>query len=315
MGESLRRMSPTRTECLNDAMTGWVLKSDSARRATGWAATEGVAHVNTVASIGCRADGEPRMSAARIASALLAILDPRIVSDTPPMKLSRRHRPDRARLIAIAAACGGYFTAEEARTSGFSRSLIAYMIDRGRVVRVRRRIYRLAEHEPSSVEGIVCAWLWIGRDVGVVSHSSALRVVGLWPDGADPVHLRLPRALRGRCARTDSVLHRSLSELPPDDLMIASGIRITRPARSILDLCVGRWATDEAVIEAIRRATVLGGMRWGEIHALLARPDLAGRPRLRRLLRQSPTAFSDIVLGRKLGTHSIRPRGPARRRR
>ena len=58
-------------------------------------------------------------------------------------------KPSRGRLFELASEQGGYFTAAQARTCGFSKALLAHHAKSGRFLRVRQGLYRFREY-PSS---------------------------------------------------------------------------------------------------------------------------------------------------------------------
>ena len=82
-------------------------------------------------------------------------------------------RPDWNALYEMAAAQDGYFTTRQAAAAGYSRPLLARHLTSGRIVRVRRGIYRVVHYPPSDHEDLVVVWLWSGQ-AGVFSHETAL---------------------------------------------------------------------------------------------------------------------------------------------
>ncbi|MBJ7601815.1 MAG: type IV toxin-antitoxin system AbiEi family antitoxin domain-containing protein [Candidatus Dormibacteraeota bacterium] len=84
-----------------------------------------------------------------------------------------RHAPDEARLYGIADEHLGHFTTAQAGASGYSRSMLAYHVAKGRFLRAGRHVYRFARYPYSPFEAVVNAWLECGPEA-VVSHESAL---------------------------------------------------------------------------------------------------------------------------------------------
>src|SRR5690242_4300023 len=105
-------------------------------------------------------------------------------------------RPDHACLFATASEQHGYFTSAQARGCGFTRFLLARHAATGRFIRVRRGLYRLRDYPSSPREEVVAAWLAVGKDAAVVSHASALDLLGLSDVVPDLVHLTVPRSKR-----------------------------------------------------------------------------------------------------------------------
>src|SRR5689334_10721402 len=107
-----------------------------------------------------------------------------------------RTKPDYACLFEVAAGQRGYFTAAQARACGFPWDGLTYHTQHGRFIRVRRGLYRLRDYPSSRGEEVVVAWLAVGKDVAVVSHESALDLLGLGDVIPDAVHLTVPRTKR-----------------------------------------------------------------------------------------------------------------------
>src|SRR5260370_41057800 len=68
-------------------------------------------------------------------------------------------KPSHTRLFELASEQGGYFTAAQARTCGFSKALLAHHAKSGRFLRVRQGLYRLREYPSSPREDVIAAWL------------------------------------------------------------------------------------------------------------------------------------------------------------
>src|SRR3990172_2074132 len=175
-------------------------------------------------------------------------------------KATRTHRPmrapDRARLFAVASEQGGYFTADQARTCGYSRALLSYHARSGRFIRVRRGLYRFREYPSSSREAVLAAWLAVGRDVAVVSHESALDILGLSDVIPDAVHLTVPRSRRNLPSPPGVQVHTTARPLQKEDLVTRDGMTITAATRSILGAAEAGTAPEQiemAVAQAIER--------------------------------------------------------------
>src|SRR5919201_4413818 len=103
----------------------------------------------------------------------------------------------RRRLLDVAGAQAGYFSAAQARAAGYSYQAQRYHAERGDWLRVGRAIYRLADWPAGPHEDLVRWNLWSGGRA-VVSDESALSVHEL--GSADParVHLTVPPGFRRR---------------------------------------------------------------------------------------------------------------------
>lgn len=177
------------------------------------------------------------------------------MNDTGPTK--QRTRPDHRRLYEVASEQGGYFTADQAAVRGFSRASLSYHTRRGRFLRVKRGLYRLAEYPASLREDVLAAWLSAGKDDAVVSHESALDLLGLSDVVPDRVHLTLPRAKRYRPAGAGVAIHTTTRPLPKSDVVTRDGLPVTSPARTIADAAEAGTAPEQ-VVRAAHQAVERG---------------------------------------------------------
>jgi len=167
-----------------------------------------------------------------------------------------RDKPDSACLFAIAAGQHGYFTAAQARMCGFAWDLLTYHTQHGRFLRLRRGLYRLRDYPSSPREEVVAAWLAVGKELAVVSHESALDLLGLSDVIPDAVHLTLPRAKRHLPNLPGVTIHTTTRPLLPADITIRDGIRLTAAARTIVDAAEAGTAPEQierAAIQAVER--------------------------------------------------------------
>ena len=165
--------------------------------------------------------------------------------------------PDAERLFEIASGQAGYFMAEQARECGYSWSLLSHHVKMGRFARERRGLYQFQQYPSSSREEVIAAWLGVGPEVAVVSHESALDLLGLSDVVPRTVHLTVPRSKRPRHPTPRGVtVHTTTRALAPDDVVIRSGARVTAAARSIVDGAQAGTAPEQIVLavrEALRR--------------------------------------------------------------
>jgi predicted transcriptional regulator of viral defense system len=164
-----------------------------------------------------------------------------------------RAPPRRARLFEIASEQGGYFTAAQARESGYSRALVAHHAKAGRFIRVRQGLYRLREYPSSSHEDVIAAWLAAGKDAAVISHESALEMLGLSDVIPNVVHITLPRSKRYHTAPAGAAVHTTTRRVGKSDIILREGVRVTGPVRSIVDAAETGTAPEQ-VVAAIRQA-------------------------------------------------------------
>lgn len=164
-----------------------------------------------------------------------------------------KQAPDHDELFELASEQGGYFTAGQARQCGFSHALLAHRAcEGGRFTRVRRGLYRLRPFPPAPREDVVTAWLALAREEAVVSHDSALDLLGLSDVVPEVVHVTVPRSKRYRPAAPGVSVHTTTSEMPSSDVVVREGIRVTAPVRTILHAAEAGTAPEQAIAAAVQ---------------------------------------------------------------
>ncbi len=154
--------------------------------------------------------------------------------------------PDHDGLFAIASAQAGYFTTSQAQTCGLSSALLTHHAKGGRFLRVARGLYRLRDYPHETHEEIVAAWLRQAPNA-VVSHVSALALLGLSDVIADAVHLTVPRIRRRLVTQPGVVIHTTTRPLAEADVVSRKGVRVTGPERTIVDVAEVGVAPDQVV--------------------------------------------------------------------
>jgi predicted transcriptional regulator of viral defense system len=164
--------------------------------------------------------------------------------------------PNRTQLYEIATEQGGYFTTKQASGSGYSRALISHHAKSGLFIRVRRGLYRFREYPSSPHEDVLVAWLTLGKDFAVVSHDSALDILGLSDVIPNSINITVPRSKRNFTSRSGIKVHTTAKPIVKEDTVTRDGILVTSPARSILDATEAGVAPEQieiAVAQAINR--------------------------------------------------------------
>jgi len=195
---------------------------------------------------------------------------------------SDRGKARRARLFELASEQGGYFTAAQAQTCGYSRALLAHHAKSGRFTRVRQGLYRFREYPSSPREDVIAAWLANGRETAVVSHESALDILGLSDVVPEVVHLTVPRSRRYRTPSIGVTVHTTTRRIGKSDVVVREGIRVTGPARSIVDSAEAGTAPEQitaAVGQALDRGITTRSKLLGAARARGGRVE--------RLVRQA----------------------------
>lgn len=158
----------------------------------------------------------------------------------------------------VAAAQEGLFTTRQAAAAGYSAPLLAHHQKAGRIVRIRRGIYRLVHFPPGDHEDLVAAWLWTDAQ-GVMSHQTALSLHGLSDVLPARVHLTLPLAWQHRRLRVPEGLILHHASVPLDERTWVNAVPITSVRRTLTDCAVDGLAPDvlrQAARQAVRRGLV-----------------------------------------------------------
>ncbi|MDQ7840926.1 MAG: type IV toxin-antitoxin system AbiEi family antitoxin domain-containing protein [bacterium] len=171
------------------------------------------------------------------------------------MNPSPSKAPDHDALYEIASSQGGYFTLDQARDCGFDRYLVRHHAQTGKFRRVWRGVYRIAQFPPSPHDEIIAARMAVGPEKATVSHETALQIYDLSDVVPRKIHLTVPRGSRAGSARTLSSIqiHTTSAPFLPGEVVVREGMRVTSPARTIVDAAVQGTMADQ-VIQAVREA-------------------------------------------------------------
>ncbi|HEY4014324.1 MAG TPA: type IV toxin-antitoxin system AbiEi family antitoxin domain-containing protein [Polyangiaceae bacterium] len=169
--------------------------------------------------------------------------------------------PDWDRLYEVASAQEGLFTTQQAADAGYSPQLLVHHVSGGRVVRVRRGIYRLVHFPAGEHEDLVSVWLW-SEQAGVFSHQTALSLHQLSDTLPARIHLTLPGAWRSRRLRVPGgvVLHHA--DVPKQERTWFGPVPITSVNRTLNDCARDGLSPDllqQAANQALRRGLVVRG--------------------------------------------------------
>jgi predicted transcriptional regulator of viral defense system len=175
-------------------------------------------------------------------------------------------RPSWDQLFMTAQTQQGLFTTQQAADSGFSPQLLVHHAHSGRVVRVRRGIYRIVHYPPGTQEDLIAAWLWTER-AGIVSHQTALSLHELSDILPSQIHLTLPFAWRTRRFRIpqDVVLH--YAAVPAEDRAWVDAVPTTSARRTLND-CADAALTPELLRQAAQQAIRRGLVTRDELGAV-----------------------------------------------
>lgn len=128
----------------------------------------------------------------------------------------------------------GYFTTEQAREAGVNPHAVLMMCRRGTIKRVAQGLYRNPLVPASPLGPYMAASLWPQGVRGVLSHQTALELLGLSDTDPGKIHLTLPTTFRIRRATPGQyVVHHA--DLALSDVTAVEGIPVTTAARAIRD--------------------------------------------------------------------------------
>lgn len=172
-------------------------------------------------------------------------------------------------LQAFAVEHHGYVTRQDAERLGVTAAEFDRLVDRGRLIPVSDRLYRLDGMPHSRRHALAEAVLRVGRDA-FLSHDAVLALHDLTDHDPSPVRVATPHAHRStRWPQHLEVLRR---HLPAEDLTTYRGIRSTTVTRALLDCC-GVLAADQ-LIAAADRAVHSGLLLRRERNAVLEALEL-----------------------------------------
>lgn len=180
----------------------------------------------------------------------------------------------------------GLFTAVQARGAGYEHGEIRHLCSSGAWVRVRRGVYGVAEEVAAGQASgrrhaldATAVLLDLGRPDAAVSHSSALRLLGLPARRAllsDTVRLTHPTLWRRGKGFTVN-----RAPLAGEDVTQRGPVRLTTPARTLVD-CAREWPLEDAVV-AMDAALLAGSVTPAELAAAVtAARSWPGAPRAAR---------------------------------
>jgi hypothetical protein len=178
-----------------------------------------------------------------------------------------------ASIAGVAARQHGNITRRQLLDLGLDDSAISYRLRIGRLHRAHRGVYSVGHPPVKPIERAAAAVLACGCDA-VLSHGSAASLWGFAKGWRTPFEVSTPTLRRPRAIRT----HRS-STLTRPDITKHLGIRVTSPARTLLD-CAERLS-DAALTRMVNEARLSNYLHLADLAELLER--VPRHPSARRL--------------------------------
>ncbi|MEA2291769.1 MAG: hypothetical protein QOF17_789 [Solirubrobacteraceae bacterium] len=184
-------------------------------------------------------------------------------------------------VAAVAAQRHGVVSARELAAAGLTHHAIAHRVAHGWLQRRHRGVY-LVGSAPGPLTAEAAALLACGETTAL-SHRSAAAIWKLLPPIAGDVDVTASASVRAHAG----IRVRRVATLDPRELTRREGLRITTPARTLVDLAatVTRRELEQALNEAlVQRLTTLQ-----RLHSHLAgRSRRRGASTLEEVLRQDP---------------------------
>ncbi|MCP3165832.1 type IV toxin-antitoxin system AbiEi family antitoxin domain-containing protein [Myxococcus qinghaiensis] len=191
------------------------------------------------------------------------------------MARKRARTPDWNRLFDFALGQAGLFTTKQAAEAGYSPQLLVHYVRIGKVVRIRRGVYRLVHYPLAQDEALVTVWLW-SEQQGVFSHETALSLHQLSDVLPNRIHLTLPADWKHRRFRVPPgvVLHHA--DVTRAERSRPAAIPVTSPLRTLQD-CARAQLSPELLHQAISQALDRGLIRKSDVARIQDATSPTGR--------------------------------------
>lgn len=224
------------------------------------------------------------------------------------LKSSRQTREIDHELARLARRQHGYVTRKQLMALGLTNARIGRWLASGRLIRVYNGVYALGHVRNDALGRAMAAVLACGPDA-VLSHRSAAALWGFRKWTAGPIHVTAPTCHRRRGMK----VHRCA--LTPREVTRHWGIRVTTPARTLLDIAGDLAekqlirAINDALISGYLRAAHLAGSRLERYVGEISRSPLEDdfRPWLKRYHLPEPE-YNVKVNGREVDVYYPRQR-------
>jgi len=191
------------------------------------------------------------------------------------------HRVERA-IAALARRQGGHVTRGQLAALGLERHEIDYRLKRGTLILVFAGVYAVGHLPTNPIDRAYGALLACGSGAAL-SHRSAGSLWGIWKDWRFALEVVTAADRR----RQGVIVHRSAS-LTPADFRTERGLRVTSPARTLLD--VAPRLPERRLVRATNELRLADRLTLGQLRDVCDRfPRSAGAAMLRSVLDRSQT--------------------------
>jgi predicted transcriptional regulator of viral defense system len=159
-------------------------------------------------------------------------------------------------VFRLAAAQGGLLSARQADELGCSLKQLSKYVHSGKLERVQRGVYRVAEFPPGEHDDLMAAWLW-SRGEGAISHETALYLHDLSNVLPSKAHITLPLSWKRRTVQIPADIAVHYDDLLPSERGWIGSLPTTTVRRTLLD-CLHGSLSPELVEQAFAQAAARG---------------------------------------------------------
>ena len=177
--------------------------------------------------------------------------------------------PNWDRLFEFAVGQDGHFTTKDAALAGYSPQLLLKYLKNGRIIRVRRGVYRIVHFPASEHEDLATLWLWSEKK-GVFSHETALMLHNLSDALPRKVNLTLPTSWAKRRLRVPKGVLVHHEDLPRKDRVEIGAVPVTNVRRTLID-CADAHVSPELIEAALQQGRARGLIDKDDVKAIRAR--------------------------------------------
>jgi len=157
-------------------------------------------------------------------------------------------------LYQIASEQNGYFTTKQAISSGYGTNSHPYHVKTGNWIREHRGIYRLANYPLGDRPDLMLWHLWSRNrneePQGIYSHETSLAIHDLTDLNPGKLHMTVPQNFR-RNSRIPEVLVLHYGDISSAETVQMYGVRVTSPLRTIIDIIMEGYLSNDMVTQAI----------------------------------------------------------------
>jgi predicted transcriptional regulator of viral defense system len=177
--------------------------------------------------------------------------------------------PNWDRLFDFAVGQEGHFTTKQAAVAGYSPQLLLKYLKNGRIVRVRRGVYRIVHFPAGEHEDLATVWLWSDKK-GVFSHETALMLHGLSDALPRKMHLTLPTDWAKRRLRVPKGVLLHHDDVRKNERVELGAVPVTDVLRTLLD-CLAAHVSPELIEAALQQARARGLIGKEDVKTIRAR--------------------------------------------